>query len=104
MAKDFGENLKDLLMQKNLSVTALAKAIGVSPKTAQEWVGTNARVPRDTEVLRKLSEFFKVSTHYILFGEEDPRGLLGEILEKTELHTGLYEVTIRKVKAKKGIE
>ena len=88
------------MKQKNLSVRTLSKQINTPYKTVQEWVGTNSRMPRDPEVLRKLSEFFNCSVYYLLFGKEDPKSLIGEILEKTEIHTGMYEITIKKVKTK----
>ncbi len=100
MISCFGNNLESLMKQKNLSVRTLSKQINTPYKTVQEWVGTNSRMPRDPEVLRKLSEFFNCSVYYLLFGKEDPKSLIGEILEKTEIHTGMYEITIKKVKTK----
>ncbi len=100
MSKSFGEILKQLMLERNLSVSQLAKAISCPAKTVQEWLGPHGRVPRDLEVLKRLAEFFKCSTHHLLFGEEDPRGLLGEILEKSEIHTGLYEISIKKVRSR----
>lgn len=98
MTKTFGEVLKQLMSERNLSVSHLAKAINCPPKTVQEWLGPHGRIPRDLDVLKRLAQFFNCSTHSLLFGEEDPRGILGDILEKTEIHTGLYEITIKKVK------
>ncbi|MEN0059634.1 MAG: helix-turn-helix transcriptional regulator [Bdellovibrio sp.] len=98
MSKSFGEVLKQLMSERNLSVSQLAKAINCPSKTVQEWLGPHGRVPRDLEVLKRLAQHFNCSTHSLLFGEEDPRGILGDILEKTEIHTGLYEITIKKVK------
>ena len=98
MSKTFGEVLKQLMSERNLSVSQLAKAINCPSKTVQEWLGPHGRIPRDLDVLKRLAQHFHCSTHALLFGEEDPRGLIGEILEKTEIHTGLYEITIKKVK------
>lgn len=86
--------------ERNLSVAQLAKAINCPAKTVQEWLGPSGRVPRDLDVLKRLAEFFGCSTHFMLFGEEDPRSLLGGLADKVELHTGLYEVSIRKVTGK----
>ena len=98
MSKMFGTTLKQLMNERNLSAAQVAKGINCPAKTVQEWLGPNGRVPRDLEVLKRLAEFFKCSTHFILFGEEDPRSVISEILDKTEIHTGLYEITIKKVK------
>lgn len=97
----FGKNLEKLLKEKNLSVRQFAKKIGVSPKTAQEWVGKEGRFPNSPDILKDISDLFDVSLHDLLFGEPDPREMIGAILEKTEIHTGLYEITIKKVKEKK---
>ena len=100
MSKTFGGLLKQMMTERHLSVATLARAINCPPKTVQEWLGPHGRVPRDLEVLKRLAECFKCSTHMLLFGEEDPRGLIGEMLDKTEIHTGIYEITIKKVKTK----
>ena len=100
--KTFGENLKALMERDRVSVAEIAKAIGEPVKTVQEWIGLSGRTPRSLDVIPRLAAFFKVSTHFILSGDEDPRSIISDILEKTEIHTGLYEITIRKVKQKTG--
>lgn len=100
MESNFGHTLQALMDERRTSGRELAAAIDVPYKTIQEWLGSKSRMPRDPEALRRLAEFFGCSVHYLLFGEEDPHGLVGEILEKTEIHTGLYEITIRKVRSK----
>lgn len=97
MAKSFGENLDGLMRSRNLTPSTLAAKLGESVKTVREWIGAKGRMPRNPEVLKKLSEVFNVSLHYLMFGEEDPKSLVAQILEKTELHTGLYEISIKKV-------
>jgi transcriptional regulator with XRE-family HTH domain len=99
--KTFGENLKILMTKNRVGVAELAKAIGEPAKTVQEWAGIGARTPRKLEKIKKLAEFFGVSTHFLLFGEEDPRSGLGALLNKTEIHTGLYEISIKKISEKK---
>jgi len=102
MNKTFGENLKLLMQQKNLSASRLAKEIGVSPKTVLEWIGKGGRMPRSAEHILALAKYLSISTHQLLFGEEDPHSILNEILDKTEIHTGTYELTIKKVRIKGG--
>ncbi len=96
--KTFGENLEKLLQSRNLTVAQLARALGLPAKTVTEWVGDGGRTPRNTEHLKKLADYFGCTIHFLLFGEEDPRSVIGNLLDKTELHTGLYEITIRRVK------
>jgi hypothetical protein len=35
-----------------------------------------------------------------MYGTEDPYNLLDNLLQKTEVHTGMYEITIKKVNPK----
>ena len=91
------------MKQRPISTRSLAKKLNIPYKTVQEWIGADARMPRDPSILKKLSGFFDCSIHFLLFGEEDPKSFIGEILEKTEIHTGLYEISIRKIKTKKNL-
>ena len=100
MTSSFGKTLKSLMADRGVSASKVAVAIGVSPKTIHEWLGGDGRVPRNLGAIRKLAEYFQCSTHFILFGEEDPRSILGDILTKTEIHTGLYEITVKRVTKK----
>lgn len=77
----------------------LAREINVSPKTINDWL--TGRTPRDLDAVKRCAEFFGVSVHFLLYGEDDRRNLIEEVLEKTELHTGLYEITIRRVSQRK---
>jgi len=92
---EFATTLKDLIRQQGLTTAKLAKRINVSPKTISDWL--TGRTPRDLDAVKRCAETFQVSVHYLLYGEDDPRNLISKILEKTEIHTGLYEVSIRKV-------
>jgi transcriptional regulator with XRE-family HTH domain len=97
MKRNFGDILHDLMKERKISGRSLAKELGIPYKTLQEWLGPGARMPRDPEVLKKVSDYFNVSVHYLLFGEEDQRTIIGEFLDKTEIHTGLYEITVKRV-------
>lgn len=96
MSFSFGEHLRALLKERRLSIRGLARAIEAPPKTVQEWVA-NARLPRKADHLKRLAEILGVSVHFLLFGEEDPKSHLGLLLHKTEIHSGTYEITIRKL-------
>jgi transcriptional regulator with XRE-family HTH domain len=99
--KPFGENLKELMAQRRVSVREVAKAVNVPLKTVQEWTGSGARTPRNLSAIRDLASFFECSIHFLLYGEEDPKDSLAVLLNKTEIHTGLYEISIKKVSTKK---
>jgi transcriptional regulator with XRE-family HTH domain len=100
MESCFGKNLESLMKQRPVSARALAKKLNIPYKTVQEWIGADARMPRNPDILKDLAEYFDCSVYYLLFGREDPKSMIGEILEKTEIHTGLYEITIKRIKTK----
>ena len=95
----FATTLKTLIRQKASSVNELAREINVSPKTINDWL--TGRTPRDLDAVKRCAEFFDVSVHFLLYGEDDRQNIIEELLEKTELHTGLYEISIRKVSSKR---
>lgn len=99
--KPFGQNLKELMERDRVSVAQVAKAVGEPTKTVQEWVGAHGRSPRSLDVLPKLAAFFKVSIARLVSGDEEAHSSIQSILEKTEIHTGLYEISIKKVKGSK---
>jgi transcriptional regulator with XRE-family HTH domain len=96
----FGKNLERLLRQNNLSGRQFAKEIGINYKTVQSWIGADGSFPSDPTVIKKISVRLNISVHELLYNEPDPKSLLGELLNKTEVHTGLYEITIKKVNVK----
>ena len=97
---EFGENLERLLTERKISARELAKQLDVPAKSVQEWVGKGARVPRDLDVIQKLATIFDISVHQLLYGTEDPRSPMSKIFEKVEIHSGLYEISIKKVVGK----
>lgn len=96
---EFGERLEKLCKERGIAVNELARRISISSKTVHEWVGTSGRLPRNPQHLKALSQFFSVSVDFLLFGEENQITLDG-LISKTDLHTGLYEISIRRVSPK----
>lgn len=92
---EFAKTLRTLIRQRASTTGELAKEINVSPKTINDWL--TGRTPRDLDAVRRCAEFFNVSVHFLLYGEEDRKNFIEDILEKTELHVGLYEITVRRV-------
>ena len=89
------------MKEKNLSASKLATALGIPSSTIGDWL--SGRVPRNLDQIRQVADFFKVSTHELLFNEPDPRSLISEILEGgTEIHSGIYEIIVKKISTKKG--
>ena len=98
---NFGKRLEELCKKKGVSVNQLSRGISVSSSTCYEWMGASGRIPRDPEHLRALSKFFSVSLEFLLFGEDSEVVTIDSLLSKTELHTGLYEITIKRADLKK---
>ena len=99
MAGCFAKNLEKMMKEKRVSLRVLSAAIDVPAKTIHGWIsGSGNALPRNADVLKRLADYFNVSTHFLIFGEEDGRGLVESILESTEIHTGVYRVTIEKIK------
>ncbi|MEN9487180.1 MAG: hypothetical protein RIR56_868 [Bacteroidota bacterium] len=94
---DFGENLAILISKKYKSVAAFSKATGINVKTLEGWCGKNSRFPSRAEYIKKMADALDVSVHELMFGEPDNRESIATIFEKSEIHTGMYEITIKKV-------
>lgn len=92
----FGKILEKLLLENDISQVELARKLKLSPKTVNEWIGANAREPR-SKALKALAEFFDVSVHFLLFGEEDPKSVVMDIFKSGSEHTGIYQISIRKL-------
>lgn len=96
---EFAKTLKTVMRQQAISTAELAKEINVSPKTIADWL--TGRTPRDLDAVKRCADHLKVSVHYLLYGQDDRSSLIEDILHKTEIHSGLYEITIKKVSPKK---
>lgn len=96
----FGTRLETLCEREGISANELSRRITVSRKTVHEWVGSSGRMPRDPMHIKKLCEFFKVSSSWLLWGEDEKISTIESLISKTEIHTGMYEVTIKKVGSK----
>lgn len=100
--ESFGTRLERLCKERGIPVSELARRIGVSPKSAHNW--TAGSLPRNSVHLKKLCEFFSVSPNYLLWGEENKPITIDSLISKSEIHTGMYEITIKKVAPKSSDE
>ncbi|MBS1986067.1 MAG: helix-turn-helix transcriptional regulator [Bdellovibrionales bacterium] len=91
----FSKILRELLQNRGMSTARLAKAVGISPKTVSDWM--TGRVPRDLAAVRRCANHLNVSVHYLLYGEEDSQGP-STVSGHGEIHPGLYEITVKKVR------
>lgn len=94
---DFGRNLENLILKRYSSISSFAKEVSISPKTLQEWCGPGARFPSRPSYLQAMAKCLGVSLNELMFGTANKEEMLSAILEKAEIHSGLYEITIKKV-------
>lgn len=73
----FGDKLKILREEKEITQKELGNIIGVSDRVIG-YYESNDRFPKEESVLRKISEYFDVSTDYLL-GKTDKRNYDYEI-------------------------
>ncbi len=66
--KIFGERLRELRNEEHLSTVKLGEKIGVSGPTITRW--ENDQIDATIGNLKKLAEYFKVSSDYLI-GLED---------------------------------
>lgn len=66
---DFGERLRKLRVARDLTQQQLGEKLGVVPSTIGKYEKVKDSYP-SIEVLIKLSDFFSVSTDYLLKGVE----------------------------------
>ena len=62
------ENIKQLRLARNLSQVDLAKKLGVTKQSISNWENNN--IQPSIDMLIRLSNYFSVSTDYILGLEE----------------------------------
>lgn len=67
----FPERLKSLRNQKGVTQDEVANALGVSRATVAGYESGKKREP-DYETLRKIADYFSVSTDYLLGRTDDP--------------------------------
>jgi transcriptional regulator with XRE-family HTH domain len=75
----FAQRIKQLRADKNINQIQLAQEMGVSQGTVGKWE-TERRLP-DADMLRKLGNYFDVSTDYLLGRENDDLVLLSRDLK-----------------------
>ena len=66
----FAEKIRKLRKERKMSQADLAKAIGVSPRTIQNYEITGA-YPKKREIYKQLADFFEVEINYLLTEDEE---------------------------------
>src|SRR5690606_33716181 len=97
MLKDI---LRKLLNDRDITVAGLSRKTGVPKTNITTWLnGGNPQIDQ----LDKVAQYLEVPLEYLAFGrvQEDP---FAQLLNKVEIHSGLYEITVKKVTPKKLIK
>ena len=66
----FAEKIRELRKERKMTQAELAKAIGVSPRTIQNYEIADA-YPKKREIYDKLAEFFDVDVNYLRTEDEE---------------------------------
>ena len=66
----FAEKLRQLRKERKMTQAELAKAIGVSPRTIQNYEIAEA-YPKKRDIYAKLAELFEVDINYLLTENEE---------------------------------
>lgn len=96
--------LKALMKARGVKASDLSKSTGVPAATLSSLL--NGGQTQKPEHLLALSQYFKVSIEFLLFGEDDRRPTLDDVLTEG-IFSGWLKVTIEKAipdKKKVGIE
>ncbi len=87
------KNLKQLLEDREITISALAKATDVPKSTISTWLA--GRTP-DLIQLDKVARYLGTNIEALAFGRKQ-EDIFSEIMQKVEIHSGLYEITVKKI-------
>ena len=97
----FSKILKSLMIERRLTIRAVAKMAGVSPSTINDWQSDS--VPKNYLAVKKLAHELNVSFSFLLTGEEDAKSTshLPSVTEVFEdggaLFDGYAKITIQRL-------
>ena len=75
---DFGEKLRTLRRDRNISQTELAKRLQVSRRTINSWEHEGRR-PQDRKLYESIADIFECPLEYLL---NDKNGLVSDVYEQ----------------------
>ncbi len=84
----FGEQIKNLRMNKKLSQVDLAKCLGVTKQSVSNW--ENENIMPSIDMLVKIASYFSVTTDYLL-GLSEQHSLNTEGLNELQI-THIQEI------------
>lgn len=93
------ENLKQLIKDKNESITSTAKKAKMNKSTLHNYY--HGVIPRNLIAIKDLADFFDISINELVFGQNKETKQSQSTLGTIE---GKYEITIRRIGETKNIE
>lgn len=101
----FWKLVRELLAEKKLTQTGIARSIGIEVRTFQDWVYSK-KLP-DTESAKKIADFLGVSLDYLLTGKTEDNFTPDKIkLNKLydSLQEPLKEIALQQIEALSAIK
>jgi transcriptional regulator with XRE-family HTH domain len=92
------ENLKRLMAEKRLTLTAVAKEVGMNKSTLHNYC--NGVMPRNIVKIKELAEFLDVSLSDLLFDQtshREQKTTNSTDDRKEEFFKGTFEIIVRRV-------
>ena len=93
------KNLKQLLEDKQLTASEVARKTGIPKSTILSWLSEKRSSP-DIYQLQKVCEFLGTSIEMVAFGKKHD-DIISQLIDKIEVHSGMYEIIVKKVVNKK---
>ncbi len=91
------KNLQRLMKDKNISISQLATEANVPKSNITKWINNDANP--NLGQLAKVADYFQTSIDELVFDKTQDHDI-EDLFNKLEIHTGLYEVIIKKVSKK----
>ena len=90
----FYAQFEKLCEQNHIKPSALARKLGFSSSAPGRW--KKGGVPQ-SETLRRLSEYFGVTTDYLLYGDESSRNIVGHVSNSAVVQGPSGDVSISNI-------
>jgi transcriptional regulator with XRE-family HTH domain len=91
------ENLKHLIVLKDINVSQLARFTDLPINTVHNWL--NGQSPQNLEQLKKVADYFEITIDDLCFGSKSNTRNDSPLKDfEDEINAGVFEVILRKVK------
>ena len=92
----FRKNLKELIIQKGVTIVFLSQTTKIPLQTIHGWLSGTS--PRNLYQLKILAEYFEISIHTLCFEKiDDKKKIEIDVLEDI-IASGKFEIILKKIK------